>query len=113
MLHDLSLQEAKKEWHGSLKAYAVGFVGSLVLTALSFLATIFKPVEGFSLHVLLVVLALIQAVVQLLFFLHVGQEAKPRWESIVFWFMLLVLLIIATGTLWIMYNLNYRVMAGM
>lgn len=108
--HDLSLQEAKKEWHGSLKAYAVGFISSLVLTAASFLITIYKPVEGFSLPMLLVVLALTQAIVQLLFFLHVGQEAKPRWETVVFCFMVLVLFIIAIGTLWIMFNLNERVM---
>ena len=110
MQHDLSLQEAKKEWHGSLKAYVIGLVACLLLTCASFLVTIYKPIEGFSLLVGLVALALIQAVVQLLFFLHVGQEAKPRWETMVFLFMVLVLCIIAIGTLWIMYNLDERVM---
>lgn len=109
--HDLSLREAKKEWHGSLKAYVVGFIGSLMLTAASFLVTIYKPVEGFSLLAGLVALALTQAVFQLLFFLHVGQEAKPRWETMIFFFMVLVLCIIAIGTLWIMFNLNVRVMS--
>ena len=109
--HDLTLQEAKKQWHGSLKAYVVGFIGSLILTIVAFLVTIYKPVEGFTLLAGLVALALTQAVVQLLFFLHVGQEAKPRWETWVFFFMVLVLCIIALGTLWIIYNLNWRTMS--
>jgi cytochrome o ubiquinol oxidase operon protein cyoD len=29
--------------------------------------------------------------------MHLGQEAKPRWESVVFYFMVLVLLIVALG----------------
>lgn len=111
MHHDLTLKETKKQWHGSLKAYAIGFIACLILTSASFLLTIYKPFEGFTLPIGLVALALLQAVVQLLLFLHVGQEAKPRWETMVFLFMLLVLCIIAGGTLWIMYNLNWRVMS--
>lgn len=109
--HDLSLNEAKKEWHGSRVSYAIGFIGCLILTASSFLVAIYKPVEGFSLFAGLVALAFTQALLQLIFFLHVGQEAKPRWETLVFLFMILVLLIISIGTLWIMYNLNERLMS--
>lgn len=57
-----------------------------------------------------IALALVQAIVQLLFFLHVGQEAKPRWETVVFYFMVVILFIIAAGSLWIMNDLNDRVM---
>jgi cytochrome o ubiquinol oxidase operon protein cyoD len=60
-----------------------------------------------------VALAFIQAIVQLLLLLHVGQEAHPRWETMVFYFMVVVLLIVALGTLWIMYDLNNRVMMDM
>ncbi len=58
-------------------------------------------------------LALVQAIFQLLFFLHLGQEAKPRWEMLVFYFMLLVLFIVVIGSLWIMNDLNNRVMPEM
>jgi len=47
------------------------------------------------------------------FFLHVGEEAKPRWEIISFYFMVVVLFIVVLGTLWIMFDLNTRVMSGM
>ena len=42
-----------------------------------------------------------------------GQEAKPRWETLIFCFMVLILLIIVIGSLWIMNDLNERVMPEM
>lgn len=113
MTHELSLKEIKKEWHGSLKAYVIGFSASIFLTILSFLLVITKLFSGRLLIYALVLLALTQAILQLRFFLHVGQEAKPRWESLVFYFMVLVLFIIAIGSLWVMNDLNDRVMGDM
>lgn len=113
MTHELSLKEIKKEWHGSLKAYVIGFSASIVLTAVSFLLVITKLFSGRLLIYALVFLALVQAIIQLRFFLHVGQEAKPRWETLVFYFMVLVLFIIALGSLWVMNDLNDRVMGDM
>lgn len=111
--HELSLQEMQKEWHGTYKAYWIGFILSLILTSASFGLVAFKGLSGDTLVYTLVALALVQAVVQLIFFLHVGQEASPKWETIVFAFMVLVLLIIAVGSLWIMHDLNARVMSDM
>lgn len=112
-MHELSLQEMQKEWHGTYKAYWIGFALSLILTSLSFGTVVFAQLSGDLLVYTLVALALAQAIVQLIFFLHVGQEAKPKWETIVFAFMVLVLLIIAVGSLWIMHDLNMRVMSDM
>ena len=111
--HDLSLKETQKEWHGTLKAYVIGFISSLFLTAVSFLIVMTRLFSGKTLLFTIVGLALIQAVFQLLFFLHLGQEAKPRWETSIFYFMVMVLFIVAGGSLWIMYNLNDRVMSNM
>jgi cytochrome o ubiquinol oxidase operon protein cyoD len=70
-------------------------------------------VAGSLLVKLLAFCALIQAIVQLRYFLHLGQEAKPRYESLVFYFMAVVLIIITIGSLWIMSDLNARVMSDM
>lgn len=113
MSHELSLNEIKKEWHGTLKSYVIGFTASILLTGISFLLVITKPISGDLLIHTLIGLALIQAIFQLLFFLHVGQEPKPRWESISFYFMLMVLLIVVLGSLWIIYDLNGRMMPEM
>lgn len=110
MSDDLSLKETQKEWHGTLKSYLIGFIASLALTGTSFFLVIYRLLPGQTLIYTIVALALVQAIFQLLFFLHVGQEAKPRWETVVFYFMVMVLFIIAIGSLWIMYDLNNRVM---
>lgn len=113
MEHELTLKEIKKEWHGTFRAYLIGFLVSIFLTVISFYLVAEKVLSGPPLIYTLVGLALLQAVFQLLFFLHVGQEAKPRWETLIFFFMVLVLLIIAIGSLWVMYDLNDRVMSEM
>lgn len=103
--------EIQKEWHGSLQAYLIGFGASIILTVVAFLVvwmrtTMTREVVIFT----LLGLAAAQATAQVLFFLHVGEEAKPRWETLVFLFTVLVLLIIVAGSLWIMADLDSRVM---
>ncbi|MDR3623612.1 MAG: cytochrome o ubiquinol oxidase subunit IV [Chlamydiales bacterium] len=109
----LSLAETQKKWHGSLKSYLIGFSLSILFTATAYLLVMAHLMTGKGLLFALVSLAIAQAISQLLFFLHVGEEAKPRWELLVCLFMIMVLLIIAFGSLWIMYDLNDRVMGGM
>lgn len=110
-MHDnFSLKEIKKEWHGTLKSYVIGFLASIILTALSFFLVSSKLLSGHILIYTITGLALVQSIFQLLFFLHLGQEDKPQWETVIFYFMVMVLLIVVIGTLWIMYNLNDRVM---
>lgn len=113
MNHDLSLKEIKKEWHGTLKSYLIGFVLSILLTAISFLLVVTNLFSAPIIRYAIIGLALVQAIIQLLFFLHLGQEARPRWETVVFCFMVIVLLTIVAGSLWIMDDLNYRTMKGM
>ena len=113
MSADLSLKETQKEWHGTIKSYVIGFTASLLLTLISFYLVGAKVLSGQTLIYTIVGLAFVQAIVQLLFFLHLGQEAKPRWETLIFYFMVLVLLIVVLGTLWIMHDLDERVMGNM
>jgi cytochrome o ubiquinol oxidase operon protein cyoD len=42
------------------------------------------------------------------FFLHLGRETKPRWKLAVFVGMIIIVAILAFGSLWIMANLNYH-----
>lgn len=113
MDEDLSLEQMQKEWHGTLRSYLIGFAACILLTATSFSLIIARPFPEWILVHAVIVLALAQAILQLRFFLHLGQEDKPQWETIVFYFMVLVLLIIVLGSLWIMFDLNERVMSHM
>lgn len=109
----LSLEQIKKEWHGSFKSYLIGFLLSLALTVTSFLIVIYKPISDEYLVYTILFLGLTQAIIQLIFFLHLGKEEKPRWETWIFLFMVLILVIIVAGTLWIMNDLNERTMSYM
>ncbi|CRX38467.1 cytochrome o ubiquinol oxidase subunit IV [Estrella lausannensis] len=113
MSSEPTLKEIQKEWHGSYRAYAIGFMSSIILTILSFSMVLLKLLEGKALMVVITGLALIQAVFQLRFFLHLGEEPKPKWESLTFYLMLIILLIVAIGSLWIMFDLNDRMMPAM
>lgn len=56
-------------------------------------------------------LAAAQALLQLLLFLHLGLEENPRWNLIMFFFMVFVIVILVGGSLWIMANLDYNTMS--
>lgn len=114
MDHDLALKEIQKEWHGTLKSYVIGFLASLILTVASFSIVAMRLFSGQIIMYTITSLAIVQAIVQLLYFLHVGQEEEnPRWATIMFCFTVLVLLAVVIGTLWIMHDLNARMMPDM
>lgn len=94
--------------------YLIGFILSIVLTIAAYVPVLLHVQNGhhtISHQVILPVvmcLAVVQLAVQLLFFLHMGKERRPRWNLLAFLFMVLVLIIIVFGSLWIMDNLNYH-----
>jgi cytochrome o ubiquinol oxidase operon protein cyoD len=99
--------------HGSLNSYVVGFLLSIVLTLVAYFMVTEQVLEGRTLLLGIVGLAVAQLLVQLIFFLHLGRESRPRWNLTVFFFMLIVLTILVAGTLWIMENLDYHMMSPM
>lgn len=91
-------------------SYLTGFISSVILTVVAYLLVINHAFDGWAMFILLAILAFIQCVVQLVFFLHLAEKDGPRWKLGVFLFMLLVLSIVILGSLWIMHSLNYRMM---
>ena len=84
-------------------SYVIGFILSIVLTlAAYFVAWAGKPT--------LYALAALQIVAQLLLFFQLGKESKPYWNLVVFLFMGLVAVILIGGSLWILSNLDRRMM---
>jgi cytochrome o ubiquinol oxidase operon protein cyoD len=98
----------------TLKSYCVGFGLSVLLTLAAFLPVMrhVRSHHGIysdsTLLVVVVILALVQLQVQLLFFLHLAHESKPRWNLMVFGLMAGVVGILVAGSVWIMINLNYH-----
>lgn len=103
------------EWAelGTWKSYLLGFILSVVLTVAAYLVVTQHIGSGAVLVATIIGLASIQVLVQFIFFLHLGKESKPRWNVLIFLFMVLVVVIIVVGSMWIMYNLDYRMMSPM
>lgn len=98
--------------HGSLKSYTIGFILSIILTLVPFYIVVNELVSGWALVFSLFGFAVAQLMVQLQFFIHLGEESKPRWNLVMFLGMALILMIVVFGSLWIMNNLNYNMMPG-
>jgi len=90
--------------HGTLGSYVLGFALSIFLTLLAFWVA---PQLGTLAVPAIVITALIQLFVQLIFFLHLGSESKPRWNLVIFSITGLIIAIVIVGTLWIMSNLEH------
>jgi len=95
---------------GSITSYIIGFVLSVALTLGAYYLVVNHVLDGTKLLATIVGLAIAQLIVQLIFFLHMNKEAKPRWNLMVFSFMVLVVFIVVIGSIWVMYNLDYNMM---
>lgn len=93
---------------GTLASYVSGYIFSVYLTIAAYLAVYNHLFSNTALLIIIVALAIVQFLVQLVFFLHLGRETRPRWKLAVLLFMLLVVMILVFGSLWIMSSLNYR-----
>ncbi len=96
--------------HGSPKSYLIGFALSLGLTVLSFGAVMSGLVSQPMILPAIVVLAVAQLVVQLVFFLHLGASPDQRSNTVIFVLTFLLIMTIVAGSLWVMHNANVNMM---
>ncbi len=94
----------------SVVSYIVGFVSAVILTLVSYVIIVNHMLTGTAAIATISGLAVVQFIVQLYFFLHLGKGINARWNMAAFAFMMITLVIIVAGSLWIMYNLNYNMM---
>lgn len=94
----------------SLVAYSIGFIGSIILTLTAYLLVTNDVFTGWTTGIVIASLAIIQCIVQVVFFLHLGQETRPRWRLITMLSMLAIFFIVVFGSIWVMYDLNSRMM---
>lgn len=96
--------------YGTISSYTLGFVISLVLTLAAYFIIDRDWLTGNKAVFAVVALGFAQAIFQFIYFLNLGRETKPRYNLLVFSFMVGVLAILVWGSIWIMNNLNYNMM---
>jgi cytochrome o ubiquinol oxidase operon protein cyoD len=94
------------ESHASVKSYMIGFVLSIILTAIPF-GLVMDQTHGFRAGTLLaaiLVFAVVQVFVHVVYFLHMDRSAEQRWNVLAFGFTVMILVIVVSGSVWIMHN---------
>lgn len=97
---------------GDLTSYMTGFILSVVLTLGSYflVTSIGKTWSHPVLIGVVLTLALIQLLVQLIFFLHLLHESKPRWNLMFLVAFFSTVFLVVVASIWIMQHLNHNMM---
>jgi len=90
--------------------YVIGFVLACVLTAASFYVLNTSLIWGPGIPVALIVLAIAQMGVHLVFFLHITTAPDNTNNVLALAFGVLIVFLVVVGSLWIMTNLNDNMM---
>ncbi len=93
--------QSRSERH-SPKLYIIGYAASLVLTAISFVLALTHSMHVGPLVVLLTVLAGLQIIVQLFFFMHVTESEGPPYHVVLLTLGLIFTFAVALMSVWIM-----------
>ncbi len=95
---------------GSLKSYLTGFVLSLILTAIPFALVMSGVVSPSAALAGILSAGIVQILVHLHYFLHLGSSSAARWNVLAMIFTVLIMILFVGGTIWIMNNLYHRMM---
>ena len=108
---DLSQPSQGADAHGSVGSYMAGFALAVVLTAASFCLAQLHILSPQASLLALAVLAFVQIIVHLVFFLHMNASSGQRWNVLAFGFTVLIAVILICGSLWIMHNVSINMMS--
>ena len=97
--------------HGSVKSYMIGFVLSVILTAIPFGLVMFPSLPKDLTIMIVVALAAIQVVVHLVYFLHLDRSKEQRSNVSTFLFTVMVIALLVGLSLWIMFSIHTSMMA--
>lgn len=96
--------------HGSMRDYVIGFVLSVILTAIPFYLVMERPFSDAATAAAIMGFAVVQIVVHMIYFLHLKPSAEGGWTMTALLFTIIVVAIMLSGSLWVMYHLNANMM---
>lgn len=100
--------------HGSLRAYLVGFLLSVFLTAIPFWLVMSKTIGSPTVTVIVIMIfATAQILVHMTCFLHMTPRVEGGWSLTALGFTVTLVVVTLVGSVWVMYHLNTNMMPGM
>lgn len=110
MSSHVSSDHGHEAGHGSVKSYVVGFVLSVILTVIPFWAVMTSAFEKATLIPMVLVLAVVQIIVHLKYFLHLDFSPASRASTFAFLFSALIIVMVVGLSIWILYSANAMMM---
>lgn len=89
-------------------SYVVGFVLSIAATLIAYFFVVNHLWPKEMLMYVVMGIAVVQLIIQAVFFLHIGRGSRTKLVTFVF--AILIVLIVVVGSIWIMNNLDYNMM---
>ena len=97
--------------HVTLKGYMKGFGLAAILTFIPFFLVMSGAfAKSGPADALILLLAGIQIVVHMIYFLHMSTKSEGGWNMLAFVFTVVLVVITLSGSIWIMYHLNDNMM---
>ncbi|GGY35038.1 cytochrome o ubiquinol oxidase subunit IV [Pseudoduganella albidiflava] len=100
--------------HGSMKDYVIGFVLSVILTAIPFWLVMNNVIsDPATTGFVILGFAAVQMVVHMVYFLHMNAKSEGGWNMLALIFTIIIVVITLAGSLWVMYHMNKNMMPNM
>ncbi|WP_313803126.1 cytochrome o ubiquinol oxidase subunit IV [Sphingobium sp.] len=97
--------------HGSFGSYMIGFGLSVILTAIPFWLVISGALHDPQLTGAVIMgFAAVQVVVHMIYFLHMNTRVEGGWSFMAMMLTVVLVVIVLSGSLWVMYHLNNNMM---
>lgn len=94
--------------HGTTRSYVAGFLLSIILTVVAYGLVVGHSMSGNALVATILGFAMLQMIVQIVFFLHLGREPRPHWNLGFFVATVGLIAVVVGGSMVIMHNLHYN-----
>ncbi len=108
---DHSHDSVTSHLHISMRDYLIGFVLSIILTAIPFWLVMGDVLDSKQLTAFVIMaFAMVQIVVHIVYFLHMTSSAEEGWSFMALIFTLIIIVIALAGSLWVMHHLNTNTM---
>ncbi len=97
-------------YHATARDYAIGFILSVILTAIPFWLVMAKVLPPEMTKPVVLAFAAVQMVVHMIYFLHLNSKAEGGWTMLATVFTVAVVVIMLAGSIWVMYHMNANMM---
>ena len=105
-----SISESVGAGGASLRSYAAGYLLAIVLTGVSFALVMSGAASRPVTLWVISGAAVLQSLAHVHYFLHLDLSSSARWNALALVFTVFVMAIFIGGTIWIMCDLNFRMM---